>query len=226
MSMREQTRNKLRSLLQRRRVVELPELYEALGTESRMTVFRRRRELGYRTSYSHRGRYYTLTDLPEFDDWGLWFYRGIGFSQAGTLKETATVQVEKASDGCTHGELSHLLRVRVHNTLLDLIREGRIGRETYRGSHLYVSAESGRAAEQIRRRLEGGRAVGGIPLEPTVEETIEILGDALRGAAELPSPLDVVRGLAARGVSVPPRHVKQVYEVHGLTPGKKTDPPT
>ena len=224
--MSEQARDRLLKLLRRRRVVALRDLFEALGTRSRMTVFRRLRELGYRTSVTHRGQYYTLAELPEFDEWGLWFHGDIGFSRSGTLKETAAVQVEQAPDGHTHGELSHLLRVRVHNPLLDLVHEGRIGRERYRGQHLYVSADADRAAEQVRQRLEGDRAVARILREPTVEETIEILGEALRGAAEIPSPLDVVRALAARGVAVESRHVRCVYEAHELTPGKKTAPPT
>lgn len=222
MLMSEQARDRLWKLLRRRRVVALRDLCEAVGTQSRMTVFRRLREVGYRTSFTHRGQYYTLAELPEFDEWGLWFHGDIGFSQSGTLKETAAVQVEQASDGRTHGELSYLLRVRVHNPLLDLVHEGRIGREHYRGQHLYVSANADRAAEQVRQRLEGDR----ILREPTVEEIIEILGEALRGAAEIPSPLDVVRALAARGVSVESHHVRCVYEAHELAPGKKTVQPT
>ena len=53
-----------------------------------------------------------------------------------------------------------------------------------------------------------------------------LMGEALRGAAEIPSPLEVVRALAARGVAVESRHVRCVYEAHELTPGKKTAPPT
>ena len=41
------------------------------GTTSTMTVLRRLRQSGYRTSYSHRGKYYTLTELPQFDNEGL-----------------------------------------------------------------------------------------------------------------------------------------------------------
>ncbi len=226
MVMSEQAPDRLWKLLRRRCVVELRDLCEALGTRSRMTVFRRLREVGYRTSFTHRGQYYTLAELPEFDEWGLWFHGDIGFSRSGTLKETAAVQVEQVPDGRTHGELSHLLRVRVHNPLLDLVHEGRIGRERYRGQHLYVSADADRAAEQVRQRLEGERVVARILREPRVDETIEILGEALRGAAEIPSPLDVVRGLAARGISVESRHVRSVYEAHGLAPGKKTVSPT
>jgi hypothetical protein len=224
--MSEQARDRLLKLLRRRRVVALDGLFEALQTRSRMTVFRRLREVGYRTSFTHRGQYYALAELPEFDQWGLWFHGDIGFSRSGTLKETTAVQVEQAPDGRTHGELSHLLRVRVHNPLLDLIHEGRIGRERYRGQHLYVSADTDRAAEQVRQRLEGERAVARILREPTIEETIEILGEALRGAAEIPSPLEVVRALAVRGVSVESHLVHSVYEAHELTSGKKTAPPT
>lgn len=224
--MSEQAHDRLFKLLRRRRVVALGDLFEALGTRSRMTVFRRLREVGYRTSFTHRGQYYTLAEFPEFDEWGLWFQGDIGFSRNGTLKETIAVQVEQAPEGRTHGELAHLLRVRVHNPLLDLLHEGRIGRERYRGQHLYVSADANRAAEQVRQRLEGERALARTLREPTLEETIEILGEALRGAAEIPSPLKVVRALAARGVAVESRLVRSIYEAHGLTPGKKTAPPT
>ena len=154
-----QARDRLWKLLRRHRVVELRDLCEALGTQSRMTVFRRLREVGYRTSFTHRGQYYTLAELPEFDEWGLWFHGDIGFSRSGTVKETSAVKVEQAPDGRTHGELSHLLGVRVHNSLLELVHEGRIGRERYRGQHLYVGAEADRAAEQVRQRLEGERTL-------------------------------------------------------------------
>jgi len=83
-----------------------------------MTVFRRLRQAGYRSSFTHGGRYYTLQDVPNFDEQGLWFHRDIGFSRAGTLKQTVAIQVEQAPDGRTHDELQHVLRVRAHNTLL------------------------------------------------------------------------------------------------------------
>src|SRR5207249_10033445 len=39
----------------------------ALGTSATMTVFRKLKALGYRTSYSHRGKYYTLSGILRFD---------------------------------------------------------------------------------------------------------------------------------------------------------------
>ena len=189
-----------------------------------MTIFRRLREVGYKTSYTHRGRYYTLADIPDYDDRGLWFHGKVGFSRAGTLKETVALQVEQAPDGRTHAELAHLLRVRVHNTLLDLVRQGRVGRQSYRGSLLYVSADPGRAAQQVERRQE--LTVAESLRVATDEEVVEILVEALRAAPEVPAPLLVSQRLVARGLRVEVRHVEQVYEEHGLAQGKKTAPPS
>jgi len=213
-------------LLRRARVLDMKAIQAAIKGRSRRSLFRDLERLGYQTSYTHGGRYYTLADIPDFDEWGLWFHADIGFSRAGTLKETAALQVLQSPDGRTHAELSGLLRVRVHNTLLGLVRQGRIGRQQYEGTLLYVSPEPERAADQLQRRRDADRALAEVLRVPTVEETIEILVEALRGSADIPTPLEVARRLSARGVSMELRHVRHVYELHGLRPGKKTAPPT
>src|SRR3990172_7268724 len=65
----------LARFLKRPRVATLSELKQVLGTPVDSTVFRKLAELPYRTSYSHRGRYYTLDDVARFDDLGLWCFR-------------------------------------------------------------------------------------------------------------------------------------------------------
>ncbi|MBC8423143.1 hypothetical protein H8E07_03380 [bacterium] len=217
---------RLRQLFRRSRVLDMAGLQACFETRSRRSLFRDLAAVGYQTSYTHGGRYYTLSDVPEFDEWGLWFFRDIGFSEVGTLKDTVAVQVERAPDGRMHAELQHLLRVRVHNTLLELLRAGRVGRERYERACLYVGADPERAAEQLRRRQEGDRAVAEILRAPTLQEIIEILSEALRGSAEIPPPEDIAKRLAARGVEVTPQRVRQVFTSHGLVPGKKTALPT
>jgi len=226
MTTREGDQERLLRLVRRRGVVQLQDLFDLLGTQSRMTAFRRLRKIGYRTSYTHRGRYYTLADIPDFDQWGLWFYGQVGFSRAGTLKETAAVQVEDTPGGRTHGELSQLLRVRVHNALLELVRAGRIGRESYCGRLLYVSADPKRAAEQIQHRQESDSAIAEVLRVLTDQELVEVLIETLRVAPELPDPSLVATRLSARGLRIEPHHVEQVFEEHGLVPGKKTAPPS
>ena len=87
------------TLLRKQKVATMVEIMEALGTKARRTVFRKLSELSYRTSYSHRGRYYTLDSIAQFDELGLWSYNDIWFSVCGTLLSTATVMVENAEYG-------------------------------------------------------------------------------------------------------------------------------
>jgi len=67
----EEAQQALRRLIRRTSVADMAALCEVLGTRSRMTVFRRLKEIGYRTSFTHAGRYYTLADIPEFEELGL-----------------------------------------------------------------------------------------------------------------------------------------------------------
>jgi hypothetical protein len=54
----------LREFLRVKKIATLAELKQALGTTVNSTVFRKLKELSYRSGYSHRGRYYTLGEIP------------------------------------------------------------------------------------------------------------------------------------------------------------------
>ncbi len=211
----------LRKLIKRVSVADMATFLEVLGTRSRMTVFRRLKVLGYQTSFTHSGRFYTLVGVPVFDELGLWFHREVGFSAEGTLKDTVVAHVERAPDGRTHAELHHVLRVRMHNTLLALVNEGRIAREHFGNVSLYVSAYAPRASLQLAGRQELARVMDEVCRVLTDDEIIEVLAEALR-AAGIPEPAVVAARLAARGVRIEPRLVRQAFDAHGLVPGKKT----
>ena len=106
---------------------------------------------------------------------------------------------ERSLDGRTHAELQHVLRVRVHNTLLDLVREGRIGQAHFGAVHLYVSADPALAAEQLARRQELAHVLEEALRTLSTEETIEVLAEALRAASGIPDAATVAARLAARG---------------------------
>ena len=148
----------VRSFLQRQKMATLGELKEALGSSGTMTVFRKLKALGYRTSYSHRGKYYTLADIPRFDEWGLWSYRAVWFSRDKNLLATAQRFVEEADAGFTAGELQGLLNVEVKEPLLQLYRRRRIDRDDVGGRYVYFSLEPSVRQEQ-RLRREGRQAV-------------------------------------------------------------------
>lgn len=89
----------LRKHLLRHKIATLPELKEALGTSANLTVFRKLKPLDYLSSYTHRGRYYTLRETARFDDAGLWSHDAVWFSRHGTLVATIESFVNQAPRG-------------------------------------------------------------------------------------------------------------------------------
>lgn len=203
----------LHKLFQRTPAVMLDALCRTLETPSRTSVFRRLKPLGYLTSFTHAGRYYTLPDVPQFDALGLWHYRDVGFSRAGSLKATLLKLVDASPAGRTHRELQELLRVRAHNELLDLVRAKKLRREAVaaRGA-LYVSADKARASEQFERRLQSAAQ----PVMPVSGVVIEVLLELVHAATVEAKPGEVAQRLSARGVRVTVEQVREVFERYEL----------
>lgn len=157
----------LRSFLQEQKIATLAELQGALGSSATMTAFRKLKALGYQTSYSHRGKYYTLAGIPRFDEYGLWCYRSVWFSRDRTLLATTRRFVEEADDGFTPSELQSLLHVGVKEPLLQLYRQKRVAREKMGGVYVYVSRDSGERRRQRLRRQDRPAAweVGESPVD-------------------------------------------------------------
>jgi hypothetical protein len=120
----ESRKQKLIEAFQAERVLEIGTVKKIIGTTSRMTVFRKLKELGYYSSYSHSGKYYTLGSIPVFDSNGLWSYGCVRFSNSGNLMETI---------------FAPLLHVFVHNAVGKLFVSGRLLREQIGDQYLYLS---------------------------------------------------------------------------------------
>jgi len=142
---------KLESFFRRHLIARLDELQRTLDVSGR-TVFRVLVRMGYLSSYSHTGKYYTLRRTPSFDADGLWAHCGVLFSSHGTLRNTVVYLVAKSPAGHTYAELQGRLRLRVYDTLHDLVAARKIGRADIEQFYLYVSAEPKTAEAQIAAR--------------------------------------------------------------------------
>jgi hypothetical protein len=204
-------------IFRHRQVADLATLKHALGTPSRTTVFRVLSSAGYLTSYSHAGRYYTLRRIPRFDQAGLWVHEEALFSKDGTLRATIVRLVGEAPAGKTHEELQAHLRLRVHDTLLDLVRDHRIGRADLDRFYLYVSADKtvGKGQVAQRRRILSAEPSPAAPPEPNL--IIDVL------LAVIQQPDEGSDGLAAamvrQGRTVSREQIEAVFARYGL--GKK-----
>ena len=209
----------LEELFRRKHIVLLAELRKALQTHSRTTIFRVLSGVGYLTSYSHAGRFYTLKDIPKFNDLGIWFWRDVGFSAHGTLRATAVSLVEQAPAGQTHEELQEQLRLRLHDTLRDLVEAKALARRLWEDVYVYLNASRGEAAAQwagrqtlVRHPAEPKPV---LPLDPA--RVIDILVDVIHHPKD--DAKATAQRLAARGLAVSSEQIEAIFANYGV---KKT----
>ena len=139
----------LAKALRRRKIATMPELKLALGTAVDVTVFRKLKQIAYRTSYSHRGAYYALDETARFDANGLWSFHSVWFSRWGTLLDTAEAYVENSVAGCFVEELDNLLHAGTKEPLLKLVRQERVTRQPAGGLYLYCSIKAALRERQL-----------------------------------------------------------------------------
>jgi hypothetical protein len=142
----------LQKFLNRHKIATLDQVKEALGDPARCTVFRKLKELEYLSSYSHRGKYYTLRSIAQFNTQGLWSWRPVWFSRFGNLLDTAEAFVQRSEAGYTATELKDVLHVKTKHALTQLARSSRIQREHFDSVYVYVSRESDVANRQRKTR--------------------------------------------------------------------------
>ncbi len=139
-------------LLRSRKIATMSELKEALGTHADATVFRKLESLAYRTSYSHRGRYYTLEEIARFDELGLWSFRSVWFSRFGTLLSTVEALVGASEAGYDTAELEGVVHVECKAPLLEAVRAGRLSRQQVASRYVYLSADPSLRRQQLAAR--------------------------------------------------------------------------
>ena len=206
----------LRRFLRKNRVATLPQLKQLLGTEADITVFRKLKELSCRTSYSHRGSFYTLDEIVAFDERGLWSFDSVCFSRHGTLVATAEDFVTRSEAGYFASELEKILRVPVKEALLQLVSQGRIARQSVSGLFLYCDGNPRTRQRQLRARqalLDQPAPVPGSTPAATVS-------DELRAAIVLFASLldEQQRRLYAGLESLQLGGDRQIAELLGLDP--------
>ncbi len=197
-------------------VVDLPTIRGALGDVSSMIAFRQLKRLGYRCSYNHKGRYYARHELARYDRFGLWSVGDIYFSVEGNLRNTVRRVVSGAEAGATHQELQARLLVRVHNTLLDLLRKREVTRERLHQVYVYFDVDARvRAAQRVRRQELLSRAQSAaIESQVTDQSIIDVLLILLRYPGA--DSAAVVRHLRGRSPAISIEHVGVVFERYDL----------
>jgi len=106
------------------------------------------------TSFNENGRYYVLPDVAEFDENGIWFHRGIGFSRHGNLSQTVVHFIHESDAGLEPPEIAKLLKLESESFLSILRKHLSLKREKYEGRYVYFSADEQVYARQRDQRLK------------------------------------------------------------------------
>jgi hypothetical protein len=142
----------IEKFLKHHKIATFDQLKRAVGNPARCTVFRKLAELEYLSSYSHRGKFYTLRSIARFNALGLWDHRSVWFSRFGNLLDTAEALVNNSEAGYTASELKEVLHVKTKHALTQLARSGRIQREPFESVYVYLSGEDPIADRQRKAR--------------------------------------------------------------------------
>ena len=107
---------------------------------SAITVRRRLKKWNTFTSINENGRYYTLPQVPEFDENGLWKYKTVFFSSHGNLKQTIIELVRQSSTGLSAVDISSIIEIPSNSSYFSQIKNSDgIKRKKYKGRFIYFS---------------------------------------------------------------------------------------
>ncbi len=190
-------------------------MIEPLADELRYSIPSVRRflaEVGYYSSFTHNGGWYTLRSIPRFDSDGLWFHRDVGFSRMGSLTRTLVDLTTRSAAGLTAEQLGAKLQCRCHSVLVQLCRQGRLQRQKIGHSHLYLAIAPTIAAAQ-RQTVEGLSQIQ-LPAEIEVLILVEFIRNPDAAFEHLAKAIS-----RKRGVTVGVAQIERLFDLHGL---KKT----
>ncbi len=134
------------------KIATLDQLKAALGNPARCTLFRKLDQLEYLSSYSHRGKFYTLRSIARFIEPGLWSCRSVWFSRFGNLLKTAEALITQSEAGYSAAELKEVLHVKTKHALTHLVRCDLLQRKKINSVYIYLSIENAVARKQEKAR--------------------------------------------------------------------------
>ncbi len=139
--------------LNNKKIMTIDELKSTLTTQCRMTVFRKLSMLGYISSYSHSGKYYSLKRIARYNKYGIWSYKSALFSKNGTLKKAIENLIGSSTQGYTASELNSIVKVKAEDALLELVKSKIIIRKKISGIYIYFAKASKLGKKQELTRI-------------------------------------------------------------------------
>lgn len=198
----------------RQKIVTIAQLVQWLKC-SVITARRNLKRWQSLTSINRNARYYTLPQIPVFDENGLWKYQTVLFSRHGNLKQTIFALITDSRKGLSAVEIAEFVDLAPNSSFLSRFKSmPGIKREKHQGRFIYFSDRPEIYSRQ-KQTMATGQKVADFP---TDSEAVEILVHLIKHpdigilqlAAEVSKP----------GKKIAPDMIRRFLDFHDLL--KKT----
>ena len=198
----------------RQKIITIDQLVDLFKC-SVITVRRRLKKWRTYTSINKNGRYYTLPQIPVFDENGLWKYQTVLFSKHGNLKQTIVELIKTSPKGLSAVEIGDIVGILPNSSFLSQIKNvSGVRREKHRGRFTYLS-DSPEIYNRQKHKWASSQSVIDFP---TDAEAIVILVQLIKhpgiGVEQLSSKA------SKQGKRIDPVTIRRFLEFHDLL--KKT----
>ncbi len=214
--------NELRELFKKNIVMDIDDLQKQTSS-SRITVLRHLKEIGYITSYNKNAKYYTLLEIANFNETGIFNHKGILFFRNGGIRELVIKEIESSEKGFTAEELNTKIGTRVSVQLHQFVRKNLIIRRKYSSFYVYYSIdESIQKKQVINREKELQKISTNEDSEFTDEQkTIRILLEIIQNPNAEPN--EIGRIMRENGLKITDHYIENIFLKYDI---KKTGSPS
>ena len=214
----QQKKEQVFSAFRTRKVLSIKDL-SGIIKKSNRTIYRYLQQWKTYTSYNFNGSYYTLQNIPIFDENGLWIYNDIRFSQHGNLKSTIQYLVDNSSTGMTLNQLQDTLGCSLHSVLPKMTAHNSLFREKHSGVYMYFSIN-----QELRKKQFEQLNKKQFEIIPAIscETAIKIL--VFRIQYPNLNFDKFVRKLHKHGINSDASQIQIFFEFHGLKKKTKASP--
>jgi len=194
----------------RQKIITIDQLVELL-TCSVITARRRLKKWKTYTSINQNGRYYTLPQIPVFDEYGLWRYRTVLFSKHGNLTQTIVTMIGTSSKGLSATQIADILDLAPNSSFISRFKNvSGVKREKHRGRFVYFSDQPEIYNRQKDRWFETEDTVG----FPTDAQAIIILVHLIKHPGVGIDQL--AKQVSKKDKPIDPDSVRRFLHFHGL----------
>ena len=168
--------NRVLEKFRRQKIITVGQLVKWLEC-SVITARRRLKKWQSYTSINHNGCYYTLPQIPVFDENGLWRCRKVLFSKHGNLKQTIVALITESEKGLSAAQIAEFVALVPNSSFLSRFESvPGVRREKHQGRFIYFSDHPQIYSRQMQTRASRQPTAG----FPSDAEAVEILVELIK----------------------------------------------